>query len=83
MSIHFEVTDEGPGFPPDFLPRAFQRFSRVDSSRARSNGGAGLGLAIVAAIATAHGGQASAANRPQGGAQVRLSLPRWADPPDR
>jgi two-component system OmpR family sensor kinase len=82
VSVDFEVTDEGPGFPPDFLPRAFQRFSRVDSSRARSDGGAGLGLAIVPAISRAHGGQASAANRPEEGAQVRLSLPRWADAPD-
>src|SRR5262245_19047035 len=38
VSGDFEVTDEGSGFPPDFLPRAFERFSRVDSSRARSNG---------------------------------------------
>ena len=80
VSVAFDVTDDGPGFPPDFLRRAFQRFSRADSSRARSQGGAGLGLAIVAAIAKAHGGQATASNRPEGGARVRLSLPRRAGP---
>ncbi len=56
------VTDEGPGFPPDFLEHAFDRFSRIDHARGR--GGAGLGLSIVAAIAAAHGGHAQAANQP-------------------
>ena len=49
------VSDEGHGFPPDFLPHAFERFSRADA--ARTDGGAGLGLAIVDAVARAHGGQ--------------------------
>ena len=49
---------------------------RPDSGRARSDGGAGLGLAIVGAIARAHGGQARADNRPDGGAVVTLRLPR-------
>ena len=53
------VSDEGAGFPDDFLPHAFERFSRSDESRA--GGGAGLGLAIVAAVARAHGGRATAA----------------------
>ena len=51
------VSDEGPGFPAGFAPRAFERFSRADESR--GTGGAGLGLAIVAAVAEAHGGAAS------------------------
>jgi signal transduction histidine kinase len=51
------VSDEGPGFPVGFAPRAFERFSRADESR--GTGGAGLGLAIVAAVAEAHGGTAS------------------------
>ena len=51
-----EVADHGTGFPTDFLPHAFERFSRPDSSRSRNEGGAGLGLAIVMAIAVAHGG---------------------------
>ncbi len=69
-----EVRDQGPGFPPGFLPRAFDRFSRADDARSRRHGGAGLGLAIVAAIAHAHGGQARAVNRPGGGASVRITL---------
>lgn len=65
------VVDQGPGFPPQFLERAFERFSRADGSRA----GAGLGLAIVAAIAHAHGGTATASNEQRGGARVTLTLP--------
>jgi two-component system, OmpR family, sensor kinase len=71
--VELHVLDEGPGFSPAFLPRAFERFSRADE--ARSGGGAGLGLAIVDAIARGHGGSAHAANRPDGGADVWLSLP--------
>lgn len=73
--LTIEVTDSGPGFPEDFLPHAFERFTRPDASRARSDGGAGLGLAIVAAIAHAHGGRAEARNRPTGGAVVAIELP--------
>jgi signal transduction histidine kinase len=71
--VELHVRDEGPGFPPDFLPRAFERFSRADA--ARSGGGSGLGLSIVAAIANAHGGRAGVANRPDGGADVWLFVP--------
>jgi signal transduction histidine kinase len=67
------VEDEGPGFPTDFLPHAFERFSRADN--ARRGTGAGLGLAIVAAIARANGGTATAENRAGGGARVVLDLP--------
>ena len=70
-----EVADDGPGFPAGFLPQAFERFKRPDISRARSDGGAGLGLAIVAAIAAAHGGTATARNSPSGGAVVSIELP--------
>jgi hypothetical protein len=70
-----EVVDSGPGFPVDFLPHAFERFRRPDSGRARSDGGAGLGLAIVSAVASAHRGRAIAQNRPEGGAAVSLVLP--------
>jgi signal transduction histidine kinase len=76
-----EVLDQGPGFPADFLPHAFERFRRADSARTRDRGGAGLGLAIVHAIARAHGGHAEAANRPDGGAVVRLVLPGAATAP--
>jgi signal transduction histidine kinase len=70
-----EVLDSGPGFPPGFLPRAFERFSRADDGRVRGHGGAGLGLAIVKALTEAHGGRVDASNRPSGGAIVRLTLP--------
>jgi two-component system, OmpR family, sensor kinase len=73
--VEVAVSDQGPGFPPEFLPKAFERFHRADTARTRSHGGAGLGLAIVKAIAEAHGGHAQAANRPTGGAVVRLILP--------
>jgi two-component system OmpR family sensor kinase len=80
-SLVIEVCDAGPGFPPDFLPHAFERFRRPDHDRARSAGGAGLGLAIVQAIALAHGGNTVARNRPGGGAAVRLELPRHPESP--
>jgi two-component system, OmpR family, sensor kinase len=70
-----EVSDSGPGFPAEFLPHAFERFARPDSGRARSDGGAGLGLAIVSAIAQAHGGRAASRNPPEGGAVVAIELP--------
>ncbi|MHB8669202.1 MAG: sensor histidine kinase [Acidimicrobiales bacterium] len=77
--VALEVSDEGPGFPPAFLSHAFERFRRADTARAPQDGGAGLGLAIVASIARAHGGRALATNRPEGGATVRIELP--ASPP--
>jgi two-component system, OmpR family, sensor kinase len=73
--VTISVADAGPGFPPDYLPHAFERFRRPDSGRARADGGAGLGLAIVQAIARSHGGTVSAGNRPDGGASVQLTLP--------
>ena len=74
-SLVIEVRDCGPGFPPDFLPHAFERFRRPGQDRARSAGGAGLGLAIVQAIALAHEGRVVASNGPEGGAVVRLEVP--------
>ena len=73
--LFIEVRDAGPGFPADFLPHAFERFRRPDTGRSRDDGGAGLGLAIVQAIAVAHGGTAVARNGPDGGAVVSLWLP--------
>jgi signal transduction histidine kinase len=73
--VVLEVRDRGPGFPVEFLPVAFERFSRADDARARMNGGTGLGLAIVRAVAVGHGGTAIAANRPGGGAEVVVRLP--------
>jgi signal transduction histidine kinase len=71
--FELHVLDEGTGFPPAFIERAFERFTRADE--ARTEGGAGLGLAIAQVIAEAHGGSAHASGRPAGGADVWLSLP--------
>jgi two-component system, OmpR family, sensor kinase len=70
--VELHVLDEGPGFPVEFVPRAFERFSRAEPA---VQDGSGLGLAIVETIARAHGGEAHAANRPDGGADVWLALP--------
>ncbi len=70
--VELHVRDDGPGFPLEFLPRAFERFTRADFSRA--GGGSGLGLAIVQAIAEAHGGTCGARNLPGGGADVWLAV---------
>jgi two-component system, OmpR family, sensor kinase len=71
--VELRVSDDGDGFPPEFLPHAFERFSRADVARAA--GGAGLGLAIVDAVARAHGGTATATNLPGAGAAISLRLP--------
>jgi signal transduction histidine kinase len=73
--ITIEVADRGPGFPPEFLPHAFERFHRAEAARTRDGGGTGLGLSIVHAITQAHGGHATVDNRPNGGATVTLELP--------
>jgi heavy metal sensor kinase len=73
-AVELHVVDEGAGFPPEFLPHAFERFTRADEARTR--GGSGLGLAIAEVIAKAHGGSAHAVNRDGAGADVWLSLPK-------
>ena len=77
------VIDDGPGIPEADLPRLFDRFYRADSSRTRSSGGAGLGLAIVRAIVTAHGGRIEAANLPEGGARMTVTLPSLREDADK
>jgi two-component system, OmpR family, sensor kinase len=74
--IVLEVSDHGPGFAPDVAGRAFERFARGDGARTR--GGTGLGMAIVRAVAEAHGGTATIV--PGAGAIVRLWLPADAMP---
>ena len=64
--IVIEVADEGYGVPPEARERIFDRFARVDDARARAHGGVGLGLSIVAAIATAHGGRCTLEPRERG-----------------
>ncbi len=73
--VRVSVHDNGPGLPPDLVPRAFERFTRGDSSRTRSSGGAGLGLSLVAAIAEAHGGSVEVGTRP-GSTTFVVALPR-------
>jgi signal transduction histidine kinase len=70
--IELHVTDEGAGIPAEFLPRAFDRFSRADE--ARGGRGTGLGLAIVDLVARAHDGEARLANRPDGGVDAWISI---------
>jgi two-component system sensor histidine kinase BaeS len=77
--IVVEFCDSFPGVPAAHLPRLFDRFHRVDTSRSRESGGAGLGLAIVRGIVEAHGGRIAALPSPLGGLCVRLHLPA-ADP---
>jgi len=72
--VRISVSDSGPGIPPDDLSRVFERFYRVDKSRSRP-GGTGLGLAIVKHLVELHGGQATAENRPEGGARFIVTVP--------
>jgi len=75
-SVELVVADDGRGFPPELAATATERFTRGDAARTRSGGGAGLGLAIVAAVVTDHGGRVSLGSDPHlGGAQVRVRLP--------
>jgi two-component system OmpR family sensor kinase len=78
-TVELHVSDAGPGFSDGFVTDAFERFTREDHARTR--GGAGLGLSIVRAIAVSHEGQAHAANRDTGGADVWITLPKQRDAP--
>jgi two-component system OmpR family sensor kinase len=69
-----QVADDGPGIAPELLPRIFERFARGDTSRSRATGSSGLGLAIVAAVLTAHRGSTNAASSP-GGTVFTVEIP--------
>lgn len=69
------IFDDGPGVPPETLSLLGRAYYRVDPSRDRASGGAGLGLAIVCALIERHGGSVAFASRPEGGFEARLSLP--------
>ena len=73
--IAMSVSDMGPGIPEEDLSRVFERFYRVDKSRARDPGGTGLGLAIVKHLVGLHGGEVVAENRAEGGAKFTVTLP--------
>ncbi|PYR30107.1 MAG: hypothetical protein DMF92_09625 [Acidobacteria bacterium] len=73
--VTVSVSDEGPGIPEEDLSRVFERFYRVDKSRARDPGGTGLGLAIVKHLVELHGGEVRAENRAEGGARFTIILP--------
>jgi signal transduction histidine kinase len=74
-TIRIEVSDTGVGIPPEALPRVFDRFFRVDSSRSQHSGGTGLGLAIVQSIALLHGGKVEISSQPGQGTRVTLHMP--------
>jgi two-component system phosphate regulon sensor histidine kinase PhoR len=75
-----DVTDTGPGIPPDDLDRVFERFYRVDKARSRDKGGTGLGLSIVKHILALHGGHVWVESTPGEGSRFRFELPRSARP---
>jgi two-component system OmpR family sensor kinase len=74
-SVVLVVDDSGPGMDDEQVAHVFERFYRADPSRARSSGGAGLGLAIVAAVVHAHGGEVDAESEPGRGTTLRVRLP--------
>jgi signal transduction histidine kinase len=69
-----DFDDTAPGVPQDALPRLFERLYRVEGSRSRATGGAGLGLAIASNIVAAHGGRIEARPSPLGGHWIRIVL---------
>jgi signal transduction histidine kinase len=73
--VWIEVRDSGPGLPADALADAAEPFHRLESSRSRDTGGAGLGLAIAKAVAESHGGALRLANAEGGGLLATLVLP--------
>lgn len=81
---HFQITveDDGPGIPPEDLPRIFERFYRVDKSRSRDTGGTGLGLAIVKHILNAHHSKITVASKIDKGTTFKFKLARVLSSPE-
>ena len=73
--VEVAVEDSGPGIDPEHLPHIFDRFYRVEGSRSRESGGAGLGLAIVRQLVEAHGGTVSVESTPGRGSRFAFRLP--------
>jgi signal transduction histidine kinase len=80
-SCSISVEDTGAGIPEEHIARVFERFYRVDTSRARSDGGTGIGLAIARSVVEAHGGTIWAEAGSDGGAAFRFLVPFWDPPP--
>jgi two-component system OmpR family sensor kinase len=74
-TVRIVVDDDGPGIPPADRERVFERFTRLDDSRARPQGGSGLGLAAVRAIVSRHNGQIRVEDSPLGDARFVVELP--------
>jgi len=81
--VQISVADTGEGIPPDDLPNIFERFYRVDKSRARATGGIGLGLTIAKRLVEAHGGRIVAKSEPGKGSTFYFTIPVFSNsPPD-
>jgi signal transduction histidine kinase len=78
VAMRIEVSDTGIGISAQALPRVFDRFFRVDPSRSKSSGGAGLGLAIVQSILALHGGSAEITSQLGRRSRVTLRVPALA-----
>lgn len=74
-SVTFVIDDDGPGIPNDQRERIFDRFTRLDEGRSRTDGGVGIGLALTRRIAERHHGSVIAEDSPLGGARFSLKLP--------
>ncbi|WP_321903033.1 ATP-binding protein [Paraburkholderia tropica] len=75
-TVYIDFDDSGAGVPEAMLPSLFERFYRVEASRSRATGGAGLGLPICRGIVEAHDGEIAAARAPLGGLRIAIALPR-------
>lgn len=74
-----EISDDGVGIPAEALPHVFERFYRADKARSRASGGVGLGLSIVKAICTAHGGEISVSSQDGKGSTFTVEFPLCAE----
>lgn len=81
-TVAVTVADEGRGIPPEALSRVMEPFYMVDKSRARRQGGSGLGLALCRRIAEAHGGTLEIESKPGAGTRVTVTLPKGGEPHD-
>jgi two-component system sensor histidine kinase BaeS len=77
--LHLHLDDSAPGVPDDALAHLGERFYRVDASRSRAHGGAGLGLALCRRLVETQGGALAFAHAPAGGLRATITLPRAGD----